>query len=325
MKFRGLGGFTLVELLVVIAIIAILVALLLPAVQAAREASRRIQCSNNQKQVGLALLNFEHHYKRLPPGHMGWNESGTAWLGHTALFIVLPFLEQGIMESQLDYERRWIDNANADVASGQVPTYQCASDNARGRELRNVHYGRAFHHSRSNYVVSYGTTSIWPRSVQSPQLPSSRNLPDDSWNTGGAFSMTRGRKLREFQDGLSNTVWVSELRTDPDGIIAQGENGRRGIWAWPFMGSAIYLHLNTPNTSVPDGIQSYMCFFESNAVAPCTIVGAEIDTHVAARSNHPGGLNSLFGDGHVAFIDDGIDLFVWQAMATVNGSEVISN
>ena len=92
--FHQVHGFTLVELLVVIAIIAILVALLLPAVQAAREAARRTQCTNNHKQTGLALMNYEQHQETFPPGNMGWNKSGTEWLGHTALFLILPFLEQ---------------------------------------------------------------------------------------------------------------------------------------------------------------------------------------------------------------------------------------
>ena len=203
-------GFTLVELLVVIAIIAILVALLLPAVQAAREAARRTQCTNNHKQTGLALLNYEQHQETFPPGNMGWNKSGTEWLGHTALFLILPFLEQGIVESQLDYDSRWVNPVNDEVASAQIPTYQCGSDNAKGRMVRTFHrYGYETFHSRSNLCMSFGPSTIYPCNVRAPQdfstrpYPYGRGQPEEELDTGGAFRMNLGRKMRKFTDGTS--------------------------------------------------------------------------------------------------------------------------
>jgi len=115
-------AFTLVELLVVIAIIAILVALLLPAVQAAREAARRIQCTNNLKQIGIALLNFENHRAIFPKGNMGWNESRTSWLGHTAFLQILPFLEETNLHDFADYSVRRGDGSNINY-NEQVITY----------------------------------------------------------------------------------------------------------------------------------------------------------------------------------------------------------
>ena len=328
-------GFTLVELLVVIAIIAILVALLLPAVQAAREAARRTQCTNNHKQTGLALLNYEQHQETFPPGNMGWNKSGTEWLGHTALFLILPFLEQGIVESQLDYDSRWVNPVNDEVASAQIPTYQCGSDNAKGRMVRTFHrYGYETFHSRSNLCMSFGPSTIYPCNVRSPQdfstrpYPYGRGQPEEELDTGGAFRMNLGRKMRKFTDGTSHTVMVSEVRAGQDDVWHafndQVRDGR-GIWAFPFQHSS-YLHRNTPNSSAPDCMRSYNCGEPAEErPAPCNNSCSECNGHTAARSYHPGGVNALHCDGSVAFYDDGIDLAVWQAVATIAGGEVVSS
>ena len=326
-RSRTRHGFTLVELLVVVAIIAILVALLLPAVQAAREAARRTQCANNHKQTGLALLNYEQHQKEFPAGNAGWNESGSAWLGHTALFMILPFLEQGIVESELVYEQRWINAANTRVAGAQIPTYQCPSDNAKGRVGKFSHYyGVTTYHSRSNLSMSFGKDSIHPCNVPIPQNTSARwGRPEHELENGGAFRMDLGRRLREFVDGTSHTVMVSEVRAGQDDDYHHSRDGEidgRGFWCIPFMFSS-YLHVNTPNSSAGDcGPCSSS---QSNDVAPCVPTCTECDQHVAARSYHPGGVNALHCDGSVAFYDDGIDLAVWQAVATIDLGEVISN
>ena len=107
MSRRNVCGFTLVELLVVIAIIAILIGLLLPAIQSAREAARRMQCANNQKQTGIALLNFETQYGHFPAGITGEHETADGrviWQGFTAFVQILPFLEQGMVQSKVDFD-----------------------------------------------------------------------------------------------------------------------------------------------------------------------------------------------------------------------------
>lgn len=126
------GGFTLVELLVVIAIIGILVGLLLPAVQAAREAARRMQCSNNLKQLGLAIHNYESAIKRLPPGGLhirdgfGADSSSTSW-GPNWLIMLLPYVEQAPLHARYNQASRFARD-NPAVVGTKVPTFACPSD-----------------------------------------------------------------------------------------------------------------------------------------------------------------------------------------------------
>ena len=202
-------GFTLVELLVVITIIGILIALLLPAVQAAREAARRSQCSNNQKQIGLALANFESTYNRLPAGNMGWDKAGTNWLGHTAFFQILPFLEQGSLYQELQAGPPLVRPAEstrshqADVSS----TYVCPE--RRRRNARSGVLSRRKRYARSNYAVCYGSTE-----TLQPQCCPYRQHPQDATSDNdGPFRMNVGRRLADFKDGLSQTIVASEVIT----------------------------------------------------------------------------------------------------------------
>ena len=232
---RPLHGFTLVELLVVIAIIGVLVALLLPAVQAAREAARRTQCINHLKQLGLAMLNFEHARHHLPVGLLGPppGSSTGGFMGHTALAFLLPYHEQGDVERLFDYEKHWLDPANHDATTQQIFIYRCPSDDSQGR--RWVHSsGQGF--SRSNLVICFGS-----------------NTPNSS---------------------VGDKIW----------------------------------HYPPPGTEIPW------------QPPPAT---SEDATHAAARSRHAGGVNVLFGDGHVSFYGDEVDLLLWRALATTAGGETI--
>jgi len=322
---RPLHGFTLVELLVVIAIIGVLVALLLPAVQAAREAARRASCVNNMKQIGLAFANHESTKGELPSGAMGFQKGGNGhWRGHTALFQILPFLEEVNVADQMDLDARWIQrfSQNMQVAATQIVPYQCPSDDAAGRVFSFRHFWGPSRHSRSNYVSCFGKDSIYPDPLQSPQrLDTTRS----DLENGGPFMFSFGRELREFTDGTSSTALASEnIAGSPDmGGHGFPPSDFRGIWSWPTSGS-VYLHKETPNSSVPDCMRGFHCPDPSQQVAPCVNTCLEQEIAIAARSRHPGGVNVLFVDSHVDFYVDEVDLIVWQALATIASGEVIS-
>ena len=315
--WRRLNGFTLVELLVVIAIIAILVALLLPAVQAAREAARRTQCTNNLKQIGLAMANHENALNLFPSGASGWNKAGNDWLGFTAFAQVLPYLEQHEIEELIEPTARWIRSPTIHVGKHQIKTYLCPSDTAFGRRTDSGNM------ARSNYVVSYGKDWVFPPPMPRYQPQNRRpGANPEHLETCGAFRYETGRKISKFVDGTSHTAMVSEVRSGQDDSYHDNRKyDNRGIWFWPFVGS-MYLHKETPNSSVPDCLRSYQCPDIGEQMAPCVGTCNEQEANSAARSFHAGGVNVVFVDGHVEFVSDSVSLAVWQAMATINFGEV---
>lgn len=315
-------AFTLVELLVVIAIIGVLVALLLPAVQAAREAARRSQCVNNMRQIGVATQNYVTARGRLPSCGTGWDKARTAFGGFSTLVQLLPYLEQGTISFQVDFKTHvWHgNNLTSGVWKNQPSVYLCPSDDALGRVVSVPGYPWG----RSNMAVCVGTGSSAPPHLTGNDIwvtkPEARPSNKQDLRTDGAFYLETGRRLQEFEDGLSMTAFGSELlagRVDTASTVY--DTDYRGRWMMPFEGGAAYSHKTTPNSSVPD--QMYFCCV-SYPEMPCVEPVGFFSEYYAARSLHPGGVNLMFGDGHVGFYSDSVDNKVWSALATLQGGEI---
>jgi prepilin-type N-terminal cleavage/methylation domain-containing protein/prepilin-type processing-associated H-X9-DG protein len=300
------SAFTLVELLVVITIIGILIALLLPAVQAAREAARRMQCSNNLKQIGLALLTYENTDTRLP---IGMNIALPVFKGHSAFPALLPYVEQQALYDIYDFKARIYDPKNQKVLCVSVPAFLCPSDTAAGRKL-NTSY------ARSNYAVCIGSNKT--------------GKSGSDWTTDGAFQRDVGKPLSDFKDGTSNTVVASEVIAGLDDTFSDNSKmDARGVWGeGTSVGASYYTHLNTPNSSVGDALlmnggTQENCVPDVGMPCDSSAGNSYYNEYASARSRHPGGVNATFGDAHVSFYNDTVDWRAWRALSTVAGGETV--
>ncbi len=299
-------GFTLVELLVVIAIIGVLVALLLPAVQAAREAARRAQCVNQLKQWGLAMQLFHDSRGQLPLG----SRSGPDGPRQTWVMHLWPYIEQNALASKNDvtinfYEPPGTIGGTLDGVTGQaLSMYNCPSDEGADQTIGN------YQRRRGNYVVNWGNTTYGR---------------DDDTHGQAPFSHIRGRRneprvtgLEHVTDGTSNTLMMSELLK----AWSEEDNDWRGD-IHNDDGVFRFHTLMTPNTSAPD-IISGGWFQKTDDPAMPAVAGRANSQKTASRSRHTGGVNALMCDSSVKFVNDGIALDVWMAMGSMNGEEIIS-
>jgi prepilin-type N-terminal cleavage/methylation domain-containing protein/prepilin-type processing-associated H-X9-DG protein len=309
-KGRLHRGFTLIELLVVIAIIAILIALLVPAVQKVREAAARMQCSNNLKQLGLAVHNFEGVYKRFPPGVNlpfttkvagGVQSANAAFPGvYKSLFqFLLPYIEQGNLDNQFNYAANQYTNCATAVSPGNtvIPTLICPSDIAPNQVTytsgSNTYYFGANSYGGNPGVYGFFTTSM---------------------DQTGVFFINSKVKISDIIDGTSNTIAFGERsRVDPtyDKIVAPIA-GRSG-WAW--------------TNTFPGYDYLFGAAQQINWVLPPTLTSDPGFVYGDARmstygSQHTGGANFTFADGSVRFISQSLPLLTLQQISTRAGGEV---
>ncbi|MBN1855198.1 MAG: DUF1559 domain-containing protein [Pirellulales bacterium] len=333
------GGFTLVELLVVIAIIGILVALLLPAVQAARESARRAGCSNHLKQFGLALQNHADAKGSLPG--LG-SKPHTSFSAHAR---ILPYMEEKSLCDLIDFEEPLmlgggssvcVNPVQAAAAQSLVTTFLCPSDGGTPRfSSLLVFSGDEALSAGTNYVVCSGSGTGTNYDLRYP--------------SDGLFWNDSAVQFKDMTDGTSCTIMMSEsllgldcdtfgpepqdpkrqmasmcsqfsLNTDGPGLsgvtnpdlealVANATfwRGVRGAtWLWGRESATTFSAYMLPNTAVPDMYAKGTGFF-------------------AARSNHPGGVNVLFADGSVRFINDSIPRVVWHALSTRTGGETVDS
>lgn len=289
-------GFTLIEVLLVVAILGILVALLLPAIQAAREAARRSACINNLKQIGLAIQNYESADGAFPPGaKWGRLAPPDKRKRHgSALVHVLPYLERQNLYDAFDFSKKSIDGmafpgTDRPIGATRIDLYECPSDD-HGDYNSEI----ALH----NYSASNGPTEVFFNASCNCDHPwkGLAMAPIDSVEGyAGAFTRTGFQtQIREVTDGLSNTIFFGEVRV---GCSVHAQAG----WAKTNNGNGycttlIPINYDTCNPEAVDPCHR-----------PCTW-----NTEVGFKSAHPGGANILFGDGSVHFLTDEIDHQAYQ-------------
>lgn len=333
---RASHAFTLVELLVVIAIIGVLVALLLPAVQAAREAARRAQCLNNLRQLGLALHNYESVNGSLPPGNLGYDPEESTLTGiepsstevRTAFVaFILPYLEESALYDAYDFERSTRDqynSANSPVGK-QLATYQCPSDEPHVSGECNK--GQPGEDWKGNYGINWGA---WRQICQLPSTPTTDFLHPLCMERSpvrpatvriAPFHLSFGARLVQITDGTSNTLAMMEMLQTPS---ETGCDRRGRIWCEKAGCSNVTTFL-TPNSSAFDAGNCLPDLPD----APCLPLGngklANSISYTSSRSQHPGGVQVLMCDGSGHFVSEEIQVATWQALSTMNQGEVFDS
>jgi prepilin-type N-terminal cleavage/methylation domain-containing protein/prepilin-type processing-associated H-X9-DG protein len=359
MRKESRRGFTLIELLVVIAIIAVLIALLLPAVQAAREAARRAQCTNNLKQIGIALHNYHTALNSFPLSNtVAYYQAPatpanlTEWGTWSAQALMLGYIEGQPLYNAINfnwtcwYGTGW--NINSTVFESDINVFLCPSDGLAG--LRSNANGNG----NNSYVGCYGTT-----------IEEWCGDPSCTGSSTGIFAHLLCYGVQHVTDGTSNTLAFSEtLVSDTthwtkfrDGIASgtspPGTNSTsvNGVEAFSIGAPKVLIDLQTCsqffqtqqhppwsddkgyrwgtgspgvtlfNSIVPPNSQQYPW---SGCRFSCEGCGFEFGQYENVSSNHPGGVNCMMADGSVHFVKNSIDMFTWWKLGTKAGGEVVS-
>lgn len=315
------AAFTLVELLVVIAIIGILVALLLPAVQAAREAARRMQCGSQLKQMALAVHNYHDTYNAFPFG----NAQGAPFNGISPHARLLPYIEQTNLYNLINFNVGYDDPSNFVAMNTRVSVFLCPSD----PDSLPLTLG-----ARNNYYGNSGTNLLFGAPPTNPSDPNFGMLENN-----GVFIRDKTLRFADVLDGTSNTALFSEKNkgdgsngvstpesdtfrpgtfpatadqawadckaVNPLDLSKQGVSNVGAPWLWAYHSTTLYWHVAPPNTR--------SCMYPPGRIM------------TTAGSRHPGGVMLALCDGSTRFVASTIDLATWRYIGTRAGKEVVDN
>lgn len=302
------GGFTLIELLVVIAIIGILVALLLPAIQSAREAARRMNCGNHLRQVGLALHNYESSHQVLP---FGWNDHGTLWTA-----MILPHMEQNSLYGQLSFQEsgagNWLSNSfNTEACETLIPALRCPSMPVPEQLNYNGFAARV--------PISYrGNGGNEATSDDTSTMPISGTKSFEMLHLNGVFFACSAVRLSDVTDGLSHTAFIGESQTDP-AFMKDGQ-GMDFFQIGSPQADPCRCDGGSGGTEFSEAVGSF--YAQPNLRLRNPAAHGRL-MEVAFGSWHAGGSTFSMGDNSIRRISDTVDLNVYRALGSRNGGEVV--
>ncbi len=324
------AGFTLIELLVVIAIIAILIALLLPAVQQAREAARRTQCKNNLKQLGLAVHNYHDQYEMFPIGSSGMGSRGANWLAR-----ILPFIDQGPAYNTLSFNSSFWGHSSLQpvLSTLKVPGYVCPSS-PFGYGSPNA---TIMQYAGGSMIMDYvGIAGAYPDPAASPRTATvctAGPVQGGYFCENGSMVGFRGKRLRDFTDGSSNSMMIGEQSGQVNGTehssnalggwygmvgntVTRNDGGTVWDGSMPLSALASSSGYTGGITTVRHPINSYwLSGAPSSANSP-------YEVNYILNSFHQGGIQALFADGSVRFLSENMDMTTLLRISSISDGAV---